>query len=194
MKRSVQAFLSALVLVLGAGVVVGRLSVRLPELVHPPGHSPSWLAEQLNLSTQQHQQMDAIWDDVKQKLGSTWDKRHELDRQRDQAVQDLLTPAQRAAYQKIYDDYHNQRTALEKSRDALVSEAEERSRALLSDSQKARWDELTREWHSHRPHPPFGTGFGPTSRWSGDHGPGSDDHHRGGSPNPGAADGGRPGL
>jgi Spy/CpxP family protein refolding chaperone len=192
MKRSRQVLLLMAVLVLCAGVVVGRLSARLSAEVPPQrqGHPPSWLADQLNLSADQQQKMDAIWADVKQQVGNDWDKHRELDRERDEAIRDLLSDEQQVEYQEIYDIYRQKRQEMEKTRDALIKSAEDRSRNLLNDSQKAVWDQMTKDMHTHRPGGPGhgpgpgpgmgggmgrgegrGPGFGPTSRWSGDHGP-----------------------
>jgi Spy/CpxP family protein refolding chaperone len=177
MKRSSKRVLVMTVaLVLCAGLVVGRLSARLvppaPFGFGPPGnHSPSWLQDQLNLTSEQKQQMDSIWADTKSQIGKTWDGRHELEKQRDDAIHSLLTSQQQTEYAKIYDDYHAKRQELDRQRDDLIKTAEDKSRALLSDSQKARWDVLTKEMHDHRgPHGPGDHG--------GDHGPG--DHGDGG--------------
>ena len=165
----------AIVLVLGAGLVVGRLSARLvPPPMPPHEHSASWLQDQLDLSAEQKQQMDSIWADTKVQIGKTWDGRHELEKQRDDAVHTLLTPEQQSAFGKIYDDYRAQRQVLEKQRDDLVKTAEDRSRALLNDSQKTRWDTLTKEMHEHHgPHGPGAPGGGPMH-----FGPPADDMHR----------------
>jgi hypothetical protein len=191
MKRSRQVFLMTVVLVLCAGVVVGRLSAKLAvELpTPPPGHPPSWLADQLGLSTDQRQQMDAIWAEVKQQMGNDRDRRREFDRERDEAIQNLLSVRQKLAYQEIYDEYHTKRQQMETARDALIKSAEERSRAMLSDSQKLRWDQLSKDMHGHRsgpgsgpgfspgPMPGRGGGFGPTSQWSNDHGSEMEPHY-----------------
>jgi Spy/CpxP family protein refolding chaperone len=203
MKRSRQVLLMMAVLVLCAGVVVGRLSARLSAEISPPppGHTPSWLADQLDLTTDEQQKMDAIWADVKQQMSRDWDKRHDLDRQRDEAVRDLLSNDQLVQYEEIYETYREKRADMEKTRDGLIKSAEERSRELLTDSQKVQWDQLAKDMHGHRvgpggpgpdhgpgggpdhgpggpygPGPEHGPGFGPTSQWSGNHGPPDIDH------------------
>jgi hypothetical protein len=202
MRRSRQVVLVMAVLVLCAGVVVGRLSARLAseERPLPPGHSPSWLADQLDLSTDQRQQMDAIWANVHQQIGNNGEKRHDLERERDDAIRALLSDQQEAAYQAIYEEYHEKRLEMDKTRDALIKSAEDKSRALLNDSQKARWDVLSKEMPGHHGPGPGGGGFGPTSRpWSGDHGPDDHGHPDGESPdheagNHGPPDHGPPGM
>jgi Spy/CpxP family protein refolding chaperone len=181
------------VLVLSAGVVVGRLSARLAAEPPPPppGHSPSWLADQLGLSADQRQQIDAIWADVKQQQRYDFEQRRpELAHDRDEAIRDMLTDDQWSEYQEIYEIYREKRQDMDKAQDTRIKTAEERSRALLNDSQKARWDQLAKDMHGHRPgsgsgpehgqdhgpdHGP-GRGFGPTSQWTPDHGPRDGDH------------------
>ncbi|HEY8666259.1 MAG TPA: hypothetical protein VIL86_06325 [Tepidisphaeraceae bacterium] len=158
MGSSKLILVAMVVLVLGAGVVVGRLSTRLPATV-PAEKQPSWLADQLNLNPEQRQQMDAIWAETKQKMAKSFERRRGLEKERDQAVVALLTPEQAAEYDEIQEEYRERRAAMDKERGELIREAEERSRALLDDSQKKRWETMTkamRERHNR----------GPAGQWS----------------------------
>jgi hypothetical protein len=150
--------LPAFLLVLSAGVVVGKLWTRLPAAVPLPGKGPSWLADQLDLSPEQRQQMDSIWSDTQQKLQKTEEIRRGFDKTRDQAIAALLSPEQRIVYGKILDDFHAHRADLDKDREKLIHDAEARSRALLTDAQKLKWDAM-RTSHPHHDHdhgPPHG--------------------------------------
>jgi Spy/CpxP family protein refolding chaperone len=142
-------FLMTTALMLCAGVVLGRLWAQLPAAKPQQGQGPSWIADQLNLTAEQRQQMDAVWAVTKQKLEQSSDQRHDADKQRDTAVMALLTTPQQTAYEKIMSDYRDKRSQLDKDRESLIQDAEARSRALLDDSQKARWDELTKQMHLH---------------------------------------------
>jgi Spy/CpxP family protein refolding chaperone len=145
------------VLVLGAGLAVGRLTASLPVPFYGQHMSRSWIADQLKLTSQQRQEMDAIWADAKIQMQDLGRQRHELDQQRDKAVRDLLTPEQQAAYDKIFSDYHDQRAVLDQQRADVMHDADLRSRTLLDDAQKATWDELTKQFEEHRgPHGPGG--------------------------------------
>jgi F0F1-type ATP synthase membrane subunit b/b' len=157
------AFVFTVVLVLAAGVVVGRLWTRLPLAAPPPpGQERSWIADQLDLTTDQRKQMDAIWAETKQKMAATFDQHHSLDHERDAAIRNLLNDEQKAAYDKIQAEYRAKRTQMDKQRDQLIHDAEERSRALLDDSQQKQWDELTKLMHQrHGPHGPPGSPGGP---------------------------------
>lgn len=155
--------LLTIVLMLGAGVVVGRLWARLPVAVAPTDKPQSYPARELNLTPDQQKEMDAIWSDTRQKIGDTFERRRELDRQRDQAIEELLTEEQKAAYKKIMSDHHQGRGELDKERAQLVKQAEERSRALLDDDQKKRWDAMPRGPRGGPPRPP-GSATSPSTR------------------------------
>ncbi|MGD1278164.1 MAG: hypothetical protein ABR964_13205 [Tepidisphaeraceae bacterium] len=143
-------FIVTAVLVLVAGLAIGWVTAPYSPGFIFPRHHRSWVADQLNLTTQQHQQMDAIWVPMQQKWAEMSDRRRSLSHERDEAIVHLLNDQQRAAYDKILDDYHAKRDALDKDRQALMHDAVQRSRALLDDSQKAKWDELTKDIHEHR--------------------------------------------
>jgi Spy/CpxP family protein refolding chaperone len=150
MMRKKMILLVTSVLLLAAGLAVGRLTAQMPGALHARGLPSSWFYDELKLSDEQRTQMDAIWSDMRTKMGQISDSRHALDHQRDAAVRDLLTDSQRTAYDKIFADYHTQRQALEESRQEILHDADDRSRALLDDNQKAKWDELTKEIHERR--------------------------------------------
>jgi len=134
-------FLLAIVLTLAAGGVLGRLSTRLP--VSWGGHpSHNWLAEQLNLSSEQRKGIDDIWNDAHEKLKTNFQQRSDLDRQREKTLQAMLTDSQRLAYETLQDDYHSRRQQLDDQRRQLLDSADKLSRDLLDDSQKAKWDAL----------------------------------------------------
>jgi hypothetical protein len=134
-------FLAMVTLVLGAGITLGKLSNRLMPAATPPkeDRTPDW-KRVLQLTTEQQQQMDAIWADARQKVGKTFDQRRALDKERDQAIQNLLTPDQKVAYEQIQEDNRAKRQDLDQQREACIHDAEDHSRALLTDEQRQRWD------------------------------------------------------
>jgi Spy/CpxP family protein refolding chaperone len=165
MKRSTILLSTATVLVLSAGMVVGRLSTRLPMAPRPQDHGREWFQGSLGLSADQQQKMDAIWADVKQQMDKNGDKRRTLDKDRDAAIRALLTPEQSAAYDKIFQDYHAHRADMDKEREQLFHEANDRSRALLTPDQQVKWDAMSKDMHAHHgPGGPPGRGHGPSTR------------------------------
>lgn len=157
MGRTKIVILAAFVLVMGAGVVVGRLWTRLPHAAAPEGKSPSWLADQLDLTPQQRQQMDGIWAETKQKVEQKSERRRALDQERDQAIADLLGPEQWAAYGRLVDEFRAKRNEADKERSMLIRDADERSRALLGEAQRQKWDQMRQ---SHREREREGRGGG----------------------------------
>ncbi|CAN5423478.1 hypothetical protein BH10PLA1_BH10PLA1_14080 [soil metagenome] len=149
-------------LVLGAGMVIGRISTKLPATSQPTTQPGRWFDEQLNLSADQRKQMESIWGDVRQNMGKTFENRDAISKERDAAVQSLLTPEQKIAYDKIYETYRAKRDDMDKQREKLFADANLRSRAILSPEQQKRWDALSQEHH--------GWGGGP--RRGGPRGPG----------------------
>jgi hypothetical protein len=176
MTHSNLILVSTAVLVMSAGVVVGRLSDRLSQrlAVDQPRpqpqpaaqqHSHSWLVDQLNLTADQRLKMDAIWSDTRAQMEKTFQTRSDLDRQHDQAIHDLLTPQQRIAYEQINLGFHAQRDDLFKERTRIVRDANDRSRALLDENQQKQWDILTKEMQHRGPMGlGAGGGMGPRSR------------------------------
>jgi Spy/CpxP family protein refolding chaperone len=157
MRRSTVFLSVASVLVLGAGLVVGRLSDRLRP-VAPPAveHGKGWFSDTLGLSMEQKLKMDGIWSDVRQQIDKMGDRRHSLDRDRDAAIRALLTPEQSEAYDKIFADYHNHRADLDKDREKLFHDANDRSRALLTPDQQVKWEAMSKDMRDHDHHGPPG--------------------------------------
>jgi hypothetical protein len=95
------------VLALSAGVVVGWVWTPLQKVAQgPAGHGPPrpWF-EQLDLSSDQHKQMDQIWSGTWQQMQKLGGARHELDHEREAAVLAMLAPDQREKYEKINADF-----------------------------------------------------------------------------------------
>lgn len=172
--------ISTAALVMGAGVMIGRVLPGLPD--HPgavemgPGengpHEPgppqgrprSWLNDQLNLTPDQRQKMDAIWAVTRQRIDMEFEGRRQAEQDREKAVMSLLTDQQRAAYEKINKDYRDKRDELFKERAKLIQEANDQSRALLDEDQKIKWDIVTKEMRERRGPPGPGMGPGPERR------------------------------
>jgi Spy/CpxP family protein refolding chaperone len=156
MQRSTILLSTAAVLVMGAGLVLGRLSARLPEATQLPPttrpleHGREWLTDTLDLTPDQHQKMDAIWADVRQQMDKNFDRRRNLDKDRDTQIRALLTPAQSVAYDKIFADTRAQRADLDKEREQLYRDANERSRALLTADQQVKWDAMSKNMRDRR--------------------------------------------
>jgi Spy/CpxP family protein refolding chaperone len=186
MLQSNLVLMSTAALLIGAGVVVGRLSDQWQPHApppHEPDRSRNWLSDQLKLTPDQHKQMDAIWEEMRKQVNSTFGTRRDLQTKHKQAIDDLFTAEQRSAYHKINSDYQSQMDDLFKERDALMQEANAQSRALLDPDQQKKWDLLTKEMSDRRGPPGGGPGWGgPGGRMRGPGGRGAmdgrgGDHH-----------------
>src|SRR5262245_30369222 len=123
MMRRRETVLVILTLVaVGAGVVAGMIASRLPA-AGAAAPTQSTLAKELNLSPQQSEQMRAIWEGVRGNVRKSYEDADRLGHQRDQAVQNMLNPEQKAAFEKLTRDYADQFAALRKQRDAAFADA-----------------------------------------------------------------------
>src|SRR5579872_2865699 len=139
------------VLSLSAGMVVGWVWTPLQKMEagaptgHGGGPGPRPWFDQLGLSPDQQKQMEKIWGDTRAQMQKMGDHHRDLDKKRDQAIAALLNPSQRVAYDKINQEYRNDREDADRQREALIADANARSRALLDDSQKEKWDIISKD-------------------------------------------------
>jgi Spy/CpxP family protein refolding chaperone len=157
MRKSTIFLSAAAVLVMGAGIVLGRLSTRLQ--APPPQHAEhgrGWFQDQLSLSPDQRKSMDSIWADVRQQVDKLNEQRRGIDKDRDLAIRALLSPEQLTAYDKLFADARARHQELDKQRDAIFQTANQKSRALLSPEQQVKWDAMQKDMHDH--HGPGGPG------------------------------------
>jgi Spy/CpxP family protein refolding chaperone len=156
MRKSKILLSAAAVLVMGAGLVLGRLSYRLQGPPPRGDHDRGWFQDQLSLSPDQRKNMDGIWADVRQQVDKLNDQRHSVDKDRDSAIRALLTAEQLTAYDKLFADTHAKHAELDKQREAIFQAANAKSRALLSAEQQVKWDAMQKDMHDH--HGPGGPG------------------------------------
>jgi Spy/CpxP family protein refolding chaperone len=139
----VVGFLTAFV----AGLMLGAMFRPLPSVAQPlpPATRPdreSWLAQQLDLSPDQQQQMKQIWSDVSRRGRGPGDKRWQFRRERDEAIKALVPEGQKAAYDRIHADYEAKVDADEKENRAQFDRAVERTKALLTPDQQKKYEEI----------------------------------------------------
>ena len=160
MSRKSVLLLVMAVMTLSAGVVLGWVWTPLQRIEAGPtggrGGGPRPWFDQLGLSADQQKQMDKIWSDTRQQMQKLFERRRDLEKQRDQQVQALLDSSQRAAYDKINQDFRTQREDFDKQRESLIADANVRSRALLDPSQKDKWDIISKDMQMRRRRGPMG--------------------------------------
>ena len=166
MTRTRVVLVLAFLVTFAAGGAAGLL-VSWPAVPAPQRHG---LAAELDLTSEQEEKMKAIWSDV-MKGGDRargTEQRREASRRRDEAVAALLTAAQKPAYEKILQDYQQQREEYERQRREVIEAAIARTKAILTPAQAAKYDELREKrgsWRGSGPrYSPHGRRGGPTTR------------------------------
>jgi len=139
------------VLSLGAGLMAGLLTSRLPVgpatqpvpvISNPLDHTP--LVQELNLTTEQREQMKQIWESAKTGAIRTYTDAENLQKDRDDAILQILSEEQKAQFQRIAKDYADRYGQLQASRNKVFDQAVEKTLALLNDTQKAKYREILR--------------------------------------------------
>lgn len=161
MKRSRLEILLIMVavLALSAGVVAGLLASRLPSTSADPIPGPMGppaagsLAEELNLSAAQRENMRQIWEGVHGRVRRTFDEAQSLEKSRDQALVNLLNDEQKAKFEKISNDFADRFDNLSKQRDTIFDEAVAASMKLLNQQQQKNYREILKR-HVRREPPP----------------------------------------
>ena len=167
MKRTrVEAMLIVLtVLALSAGVVSGLVAARLPGTAggksdnapQPPPMPPATeksLADELQLTPDQREQMRGIWEGVREQVHKAFDDAQDLQRQRDERIVAMLSDEQKAQFQKMSREFADRYDQLARERDEAFNSAVEKTKKLLNESQRKKYEEILR---THvRPGPPGG--------------------------------------
>jgi len=146
----------SLVLVFAAGASVGWLIAR-----RPPGPR-SWLADELHLTAEQREQMQAIWSQVMGRPRDEGERRAELAQKRDDAIRHLLTDEQSKQYDQIQTQYQQELLKMADERRAAFEQAEARTKEILTPAQREKYEAMLSRMresearHPRRPGPPGG--------------------------------------
>lgn len=160
MSKQIVLSVILFVVALGSGIVIG---IYLPHARHGPPMSESILATELQLTQDQRDKMREIWSDAGLHRDG-FDKRRQMQKERDDSVIALLTPEQRKSYDQIQERYSQQTAEMAKEREAIFQKAIERTKAILSDKQRAKYEELLRNGSLGPPGgPPGGRRRGPAT-------------------------------
>jgi Spy/CpxP family protein refolding chaperone len=123
-----------------AGAATGWLA---KESRRPPRDPSSWLTRELNLTTQQQEQMRKIWSEVMETSPREYgEKRRAIAEERNKAIVALLSDQQKAKYDQILADYNRKITELSEQRKAAFDQAVERTKQILTPDQAKKYDEL----------------------------------------------------
>lgn len=108
----------------------------------PPQRDPgSWLAEQLELTPEQQTKMKEIWSDTARRGNrQMWEQRRQLREQREAAIAALIRDEDRAAYERIQQEFRDKTAALEAQWRQSYEQAVEKTKALLNDEQRKKYE------------------------------------------------------
>ena len=142
-----------LVVFLAGGTFGALVGVRQqpPEEKRPD--RPERFIAGLDLTEAQQEQMKQIWTDaMREQMQSLEKQRRELYKQREEAIEALMTDEQRAAVAEIEAEHDKKSAEIRDARRKVFEEAHEKTRAILTPEQRERFDaELERrreEWGS----------------------------------------------
>lgn len=132
--------LVAYALALAAGTTSGVLAERLwsPTALPP-------LAQQLQLTPAQSENMRKLWEGVSTTADECYNQAQAIERQRDQALVDLLTDEQKLKFAAVDKAFARQFADLAARRQAAFDEALAKTEAMLNPQQKAEYQKIIRE-------------------------------------------------
>lgn len=154
MNKAKLLLVLAFIVVCAAGAVVGTAVDRhaRPAPVVAPF---DWL------TPEQAKAMKPIWSPVGELRRKVWGERRQLERDRRDEFEKLLTPEQLASYKKTQQEYEAKFKALDDQVHQAEHDADLKTRALLSPEQLKRYDEVRAKMGPPR--------FGPPHMRRGDH-------------------------
>jgi Spy/CpxP family protein refolding chaperone len=141
-RKAIATVVTAFIVALLAGTVMGVGLARQAQ----PTDRHSMLAQELGLSAAQSAQMKEIWSRVVQVGPGARERSRELRRQRDEAIEKLIAPEQRAAYDRIKQDYTTAVAALDQERKEAFQEAVKKTNQILTEAQRKKYEEIRRRW------------------------------------------------
>jgi Spy/CpxP family protein refolding chaperone len=151
---------AAFALALCAGVAVGLVSARIPEQRHKPhggGEPRSFLADELNLSPQQREQMKAIWQDVARGRSSPGggrdgrDDRRRMERERNEAILAAITdPEQRRRVEEVMQQFEQRQQEMAQERQRTFDEAIKKTMAILDENQRKKYEQILQRRRAER--------------------------------------------
>jgi len=162
-SRSKLTVVTTFVLALGAGLVVGMAAVKrgvaAPAATAQPGGRAKSTIE-LNLTPQQEEQVKAVWSSVMQgPIKSINDSRKSFQKERDDAINRLFTPEQKAEYERIQAEYSSKSSDLSRDRQRQIDAAVEQVKKILNDTQRQKYEQMLKDRGGHGRH-----GFGGPGR------------------------------
>ena len=146
--------LVACALALLGGAAAGMLAMKLSPSDRLPALDHTSLADDLQLSPVQRDQIRGIWERVRQSAADANAEGRQLENDWETRLKALLTPDQEKEYEQIHRDYNDGVSALKSRQDKAMAEAIAHTRELLNETQRRRYDVIL----AHRLGPPHAGG------------------------------------
>jgi uncharacterized FlgJ-related protein len=131
----------AYVLALAAGTTSGVLAERMHTQVSVTGP----LAVELHLTAQQCDQMRAIWEKVSNRADQYYRQAQDIQQRRDQALYNMLTNQQKAAFAPTDQAYAKQFAAVVAQRQAVFRDALAKTEQMLNPAQRIQYKQIVRQ-------------------------------------------------
>jgi hypothetical protein len=152
MRKTSFLILFAAAVVFAAGALVGMVGQRAvgktPDSATAPFSGRSRITEELKLNPEQQRKIAEIWSAAVVKAGPPPTERvRTLEKDREQAILDLLSDTQKTKYNQIITDYRRQIDTLHQPARAAFTEAEELTKPLLDPTQRAKYEEILKRRH-----------------------------------------------
>jgi len=137
--------------VFAAGMAAGLLLARSAR----PAHRRSWLTSELDLTSEQREQMREIWSwpDPRSPMRSPFERRRAIREWRDEAVRALLTDEQKVRHDELMLQYERKLAELTEERRKAFEEKVERTKGILTESQRKKYEELLEKGRGSRRRP-----------------------------------------
>jgi Spy/CpxP family protein refolding chaperone len=133
----------AYVLALAAGTTSGVLAERLR--ASAPVGSAAPLAAQLQLTDAQTEQMRNEWESVRGTVDDCYKQAQLIERERDQALVNLLTDEQKARFAPVDQGYKQRFDALALRRDDALHTALDKTESILTPDQRVKYEQIVRD-------------------------------------------------
>lgn len=159
MNRLQLMIISLFAVALSTGIVVGMTLTRNATVPQDNGVPHEGLAKELGLTPAQSDQMRDIWTEM---LKKHQDNRHQLQKERDDSIQAILSPEQKEKYGKIVEQYNQAVAESFREREEAWQSAVERTKAILTDDQRTKYEQLLKQGNRGWPFGHGGPGGGTT--------------------------------
>jgi hypothetical protein len=131
--------------VVAVGVAGGLLVARMTDarrIPAVPGHLRSPLVDELQLTSDQRERMQLIWEGVRASAHEVYEDAQRLQKERDDALVALLNAEQKARFEQTSKEYARRFEELRGKRDKTFASGVEQTKKLLNEMQQRKCDAI----------------------------------------------------